>query len=104
MLIETLHGHGTGRNGSSCVNAVAWNPVDAAMFASAGDDRKVRMYVSFFVLDTSSTLTKDRRWSSEVPPGDAIPTAGERRSGSIKGHPRTSAIRSTSNFHTGSNL
>ena len=37
-LIETLQGHGNG-----CVNAVAWNPVDPGMFASAGDDRRVRM-------------------------------------------------------------
>ena len=37
-LIETLQGHGNG-----CVNTVAWNPVDPGMFASAGDDRRVRM-------------------------------------------------------------
>ena len=36
--IEALRGHGPG-----CVNAVSWNPVNAGMFASAGDDRKVRM-------------------------------------------------------------
>ena len=37
-IIETLDGHGGGP-----VNAVAWNPVEACMFASAGDDKKVRM-------------------------------------------------------------
>lgn len=38
MLVETLDGHRSG-----CVNAVAWNPQDPNMFASAGDDMKVRM-------------------------------------------------------------
>ena len=37
-IIEILDGHGPG-----AVNAVAWNSREACMFASAGDDKKVRM-------------------------------------------------------------
>ncbi|KAL8770450.1 MAG: hypothetical protein Q9209_003876 [Squamulea sp. 1 TL-2023] len=38
-LIETLEGH----QSPGCVNVVAWNPADPCMFASGGDDRKVRI-------------------------------------------------------------
>jgi WD repeat-containing protein 26 len=39
MLVEALDAHEEG-----CVNAVAWHPTDARIFASAGDDRKVRIW------------------------------------------------------------
>ncbi|EXJ92255.1 hypothetical protein A1O3_00805 [Capronia epimyces CBS 606.96] len=42
-LIEKLPGHGHGQSGKECVTTVAWNPKDPGMFASGGDDRKVRM-------------------------------------------------------------
>jgi WD40 repeat protein len=40
-LIEKLEGHEKG-----CCNSVAWNPANPCMFASAGDDGKVQMYVT----------------------------------------------------------
>jgi WD40 repeat protein len=36
--VETLGGHISG-----CVNSISWNPTNATMFASAGDDCAVRM-------------------------------------------------------------
>jgi len=38
-LVEALDAHPGG-----CVNAVAWHPTDPRVFASAGDDRKVRIW------------------------------------------------------------
>ncbi|KAL8770476.1 MAG: hypothetical protein Q9194_005165 [Teloschistes cf. exilis] len=38
-LIESLDGHQT----PGCVNVVAWNPAHPCMFASGGDDKKIRM-------------------------------------------------------------
>ncbi|KAL8692357.1 MAG: hypothetical protein Q9218_002608 [Villophora microphyllina] len=39
-LIETLEGH----QAPGCVNVVAWNPTHPCMFASGGDDRKIRIW------------------------------------------------------------
>ncbi|KAL8905601.1 MAG: hypothetical protein Q9171_006605 [Xanthocarpia ochracea] len=45
-LIERLEGHGRleGQGSPGCVNVVAWNPADPCMFASGGDDQKVRIW------------------------------------------------------------
>ena len=42
-LIDQLSGHGRGQSGKECVTTVDWNPRDPGMFASGGDDRKVKM-------------------------------------------------------------
>jgi WD40 repeat protein len=43
-LIETLSGH------KGAVNSVNWSPVNPYMFASAGDDNTIRMYVFFCLI------------------------------------------------------
>lgn len=48
-LIEALGGHDRGSKGKHCVTTVSWNPRDPGMFASGGDDRKVKMYVNSFM-------------------------------------------------------
>lgn len=42
VQVAALDGHGDGT-----VNAVAWHPTNPAVFASAGDDRRVRMYADY---------------------------------------------------------
>ncbi|OCT52367.1 WD repeat-containing protein 26 [Cladophialophora carrionii] len=75
-LIEKLAGHGRGQSGKECVTTVDWNPRDAGMFASGGDDRKVRI------------------WTNTRSPIEGLPSNLSR---SLSRHDsgRTSALRST---------
>ncbi|KIV86096.1 hypothetical protein PV11_01731 [Exophiala sideris] len=75
-LIEKLSGHSRGVGGKDCVTTVDWNPRDASMFASGGDDRKVRI------------------WTNRLSSIDTIPNTLNR---SVARHDsgRTSAMRST---------
>lgn len=54
--IETLAGHSSG-----CVNAVAWHPKDPRVFASAGDDHKVRIWRPASSSGSTSTLSHPNR-------------------------------------------
>ncbi|ERF68823.1 hypothetical protein EPUS_06267 [Endocarpon pusillum Z07020] len=65
-LIQKLRGH------AYCVNAVAWNPGDPGMFASAGDDCRVRI------------------WSCSFSANDAVPSS-EKRPASSKSMGRSKA-------------
>ncbi|KIW29355.1 uncharacterized protein PV07_05174 [Cladophialophora immunda] len=75
-LIEKLSGHGRGQGGKECVTTVDWHPRDAGMFASGGDDRKVRI------------------WTNLRSPVEGLPSSLNR---SLARHDseRTSALRST---------
>ncbi|KAJ6007430.1 hypothetical protein N7540_011406 [Penicillium herquei] len=74
-LVETLHGHEKG-----CVNSISWNPADPGMFASAGDDRAVRIW-------TRDPLRDPLRYA-----GGPSMIGGT----SSSNFPRTSALRTTS--------
>ncbi|RKF56573.1 WD repeat-containing protein 26 [Golovinomyces cichoracearum] len=53
QLIEKIEGHMKG-----CCSAVSWNPVDPCMFATAGDDSKVRIWANLDYLSTHANNKK----------------------------------------------
>jgi len=64
-LVEALDAH------HGCVNAVAWHPKDPRVFASAGDDHKVRMYeISNFPYTVLAPSHLTRRQMETFPSND----------------------------------
>ncbi|CZT49505.1 related to WD40 repeat-containing protein [Rhynchosporium secalis] len=59
QLIEKLEGHGK----ASC-NSVSWNPSNPCMFATAGDDAKVRIWADVDQLEQYSTGSNFQRHSN----------------------------------------
>ncbi|CZS99530.1 related to GID7 Protein involved in proteasome-dependent catabolite inactivation of fructose-1,6-bisphosphatase [Rhynchosporium graminicola] len=59
QLIEKLEGHGK----ASC-NSVSWNPSNPCMFATAGDDAKVRIWADVDQLEQCSTGSNFQRHSN----------------------------------------
>ena len=59
QLVEALDAHR-----SKCVNAVAWHPQDPSVFASVGDDHRLRMCVArSLMMIEMALLTVCDRWS-----------------------------------------
>ncbi|KAI4090267.1 MAG: hypothetical protein LQ344_004815 [Seirophora lacunosa] len=76
-LIETLEGHQI----PGCVNVVAWNPTDPCMFASGGDDRKIRI-LSGELHEIRINMDRQSVYSISVLPSD--PDAVEDSRGQIQ--------------------